>query len=90
MSDAGCRFRATFPGTNELTEIEQEDVMQLVAGLANCFDKELIVETVGTLLDVEPVHVDNCVHFDDLTLRFDDAGRIDGMYRVIDGTADTT
>ena len=60
--------------------------MQLVADLANCLDKELIVETVENLLDVKPVRVDNCVKFDDLTLHFDASGRVSGMYRVIDGT----
>ena len=65
--------------------LEQERLFQLIASLANLLDREIVVETMQTILGIEPVHQEDCVLFNDLTVKFNDNGRVIGIYRIIDG-----
>ena len=79
-------LRRSFDGRT----LEQETLFQLIASLANLFDKKLVIETVGTILDVEPVSKRDCVMFRDIALRFGEDGQVKSMYRVVDGSAEST
>ena len=63
-----------------------EELFQLIAGLANCLDRKIVIETMEVFLDTKPVEKDDCVLFDDIALKFDDDGRVTSLYRIIDGT----
>jgi hypothetical protein len=65
--------------------LEQERLFQLIASLANLLDREIVVETMQTILGIEPVDQGDCVLFNDLTVKFNDNGRVIGIYRIIDG-----
>jgi len=65
--------------------LEQERLFQLIASLANLLDREIVVETMQTILGIEPVDQGDCVLFNDLTVKFSDNGRVIGIYRIIDG-----
>ena len=65
---------------------DQERLFGLVASLANLLDKELVVETLQSVLDIEPVHDGDCVTFDDLTIRFGKDNRVKSVFRTIDGS----
>ncbi|MFQ5546787.1 MAG: hypothetical protein ACE5FV_00735 [Woeseia sp.] len=67
-------------------KLEHDRLIQLIAGLANCLDRKFVIETVEAILRVKSVEKGDCVHFDDLALRFGDDGRLLSLYRVIDGT----
>lgn len=66
--------------------LEQERLFQLIASLANLLDKEIVVETIHSILGIAPVEKDDCVLFDNLSMKFDDRGKIIGIYRTIDST----
>lgn len=66
--------------------LEQEKLFQLIASLANLLDREIVVETIRSILGIEPVEKDDCVLFDNLSMKFDDRGKIIGVYRTIDST----
>lgn len=69
--------------------LEQERLFQLIASLANLLDREIVVETMQSILGIEPVNHEDCVLFGDLSVKFGDNGRVVGIYRTIDGkTAD--
>ena len=65
--------------------LEQERLFQLIAILANLLDREIVIETMQTILGIEPVDQGDCVLFNDLTVKFNDNGRVIGIYRIIDG-----
>ncbi len=65
--------------------LEQERLFQLIASLANLLDREIVVETIQSILGIQPVDQDDCVLFDDLTVKFGDNGKVIGIYRTIDG-----
>lgn len=65
--------------------LEQEKLFQLIASLANLLDRDVVVETMRTILSIEPDDKGECVHFDDLTVKFGANGRVVGIYRTIDG-----
>ena len=65
--------------------LDQERLFQLIASLANLLDREIVVETMQTILGIEPVDQGDCVLFNDLTVKFNDNGRVIGIYRIIDG-----
>ena len=65
--------------------LEQERLFQLIASLANLLDREIVVETIQSILGIEPEDQGDCVLFDDLTVKFGDNGRVIGIYRTIDG-----
>jgi hypothetical protein len=67
--------------------LEQERLFQLIASLANLLDKDIVVETMQSILGIEPVEMDDCVLFENLAVKFDENGRVAGIYRTIDGTA---
>jgi hypothetical protein len=67
--------------------LEQERLFQLIASLANLLDKDIVVETMQSILGIEPVEMDDCVLFEDLAVKFGENGRVAGIYRTIDGTA---
>jgi hypothetical protein len=64
---------------------DQERLFQLIASLANCLDRDVVVGTMQYILATEPVVMDDCVLFDDVAVRFGDDGRVRSLYRVIDG-----
>ena len=65
--------------------LDQEKLFQLIASLANLLDRDVVVETMQTILGIEPVDQGDCVLFDDLTVKFGATGRVVGIYRTIDG-----
>jgi hypothetical protein len=65
--------------------LEQERLFQLIASLANLLDREIVVETMQSILGIEPVDRDDCVIFDNLTVKFGENGHVVGIYRTIDG-----
>lgn len=65
--------------------LEQEGLFQLIASLANLLDREIVVETMQSILGIEPLGQGDCVLFNDLTVKFGDNGRVIGIYRTIDG-----
>jgi hypothetical protein len=65
--------------------LEQERLFQLIASLANLLDREIVVETMQTILGIAPVDQGDCVLFNELTVKFSDNGRVIGIYRTIDG-----
>ena len=65
--------------------LDQEKLFQLIASLANLLDRDVVVETMQTILGIEPVDQGDCVLFHDLTVKFGDTGRVVGIYRTIDG-----
>jgi hypothetical protein len=67
--------------------LEQERLFQLIGSLANLLDRDIVVETMQSLLGITPVSRDDCVLFDDLTVKFNKDGKVIGIYRTIDGEA---
>jgi hypothetical protein len=65
---------------------EQERLFGLVASLANLLDRELVVETIATVLGIDPVYDGDCVIFDDLAIRFGPDDKITSVFRTIDGS----
>lgn len=70
--------------------LEQERLFQLIASLANLLDREIVVETMQSILGIQPVNDGDCVLFGDLTVKFDSGGKVIGIYRTIDGQTDIT
>ena len=64
---------------------EQESLFQLIAALANCLDRDIVIETMKHILSIEPVEKGDCVNFDDIAVRFDADGRVKSLSRVING-----
>ena len=73
-------------GMFDMNDTDQETMFGLVASLANLLDKELVVETVASVLGIEPVYDDDCVVFDDLAIRFGQDGKVASVFRTIDGS----
>lgn len=67
---------------------DQDRLFGLVASLANLLDRDLVVETMASVLGIEPVHEGDCVRFDDLAIRFDSDGRVKSVFRTIDGSGE--
>ena len=65
---------------------DQDRLFSLVASLANLLDRSLVVETVESVLGIEPVHDGDSVIFDDLTIRFGGDDRVKSVFRTIDGS----
>lgn len=65
---------------------DQEQLFGLVASLANLLDKDLVVETMESVLGIVPVHDGDCVIFDDLAIRFGEDDRVKSVFRTIDGS----
>ena len=65
---------------------DQERLFSLVASLANLLDKDLVVETMQSVLGIEPVHDGDCVRFDDLEIQFGQDDRVKSITRTIDGS----
>ncbi len=68
--------------------LERDRLFQLVASLANIMDKAMLVETVKSILGIEPVEMQDCVLFDDISIKFGEDGRVIGLYHTLDGTSD--
>jgi hypothetical protein len=77
---------ADLSGLIDGRQIDQESLFGLVASLANLLDRELVVETISTVLGVQPVNDGDCVYFDDLAIRFGRDGRVKSVFRTIDGS----
>ncbi len=75
--------RALAEAIHELNA-EQDRLFALIAALSNLLDRDVIVETVSMLLDVEPVDEGDCVVFADIAIRFGPDNRVRSMYRTID------
>lgn len=71
------------PGSDET---DQERLFGLVASLANLLDRDRVVETVASVLGIDPVEDGDCVIFDDLAIRFGRDGRVASVFRTIDGS----
>jgi len=65
---------------------DQERLFGLVASLANLLDKDLVVETMQSILGIEPVHDGDSVKFDDLEIQFGQDDRVKSITRTIDGS----
>lgn len=65
---------------------EQDRLFGLVASLANLLDKDLVVETMQSVLGIDPVHDGDCVIFDDLAITFGEDNRVKSVFRTIDGS----
>ena len=65
---------------------DQERLFSLVASLANLLDRDLVVDTIASVLGIEPVHDGDCVIFEDLAIRFGPDDRVASIFRTIDGS----
>ena len=65
---------------------DQDRLFSLVAGLANLLDREQVVETIASVLGIEPVDDGDCVLFDDMAIRFGTDGKVKSVSRTIDGS----
>ncbi|NIL93175.1 MAG: hypothetical protein GTO71_01740, partial [Woeseiaceae bacterium] len=63
-----------------------ERLFSLVASLANLLDRDLVVDTIASVLGIDPVHDGDCVIFDDLAIRFGQDGKVASIFRTIDGS----
>ena len=68
---------------------DQDRLFALVASLANLLDRDLVVETVESVLGIKAVHEGDCVIFDDLAIRFGSDDRVKSIFRTIDGSTRT-
>ena len=78
-------------GLNEILcdqQLERDRLFQLVASLANLLDKATVVETVSSVLGIEPVEIEDCVFFNDLSIKFGDDGRVIGLSHTFDGSTE--
>lgn len=65
---------------------DSERLFGLVASLANLLDRELVIETMESVLGITAVHDGDCIIFDDFAIRFGSDGRVKSVFRTIDGT----
>jgi len=65
---------------------DQERLFSLIASLANLLDKDLVVETMQSVLGIVPVHDGDRVIFDDLEIQFGQDNRVKSITRTIDGS----
>ena len=65
---------------------DSERLFGLVANLANLLDRDLVIETMESVLGITAVHDGDCIIFDDLAIRFGSDGRVKSVFRTIDGT----
>ncbi len=65
---------------------DSERLFGLVASLANLLDRDLVVETMESVLGIAAVHDGDCIIFDDLAIRFGSDGRVKSVFRTIDGS----
>lgn len=68
------------------TCMDQERLFQLVASLANVLDRDMVVQTIESLLDTKSTDKGDCVVFGDLAIRFDADDNIKSVYRTYDGS----
>ena len=66
--------------------LEQEKLFQLIAALANCLERDIIIETMQCILGIDPIEKYDCVLFGDIAVGFGEDGRVKSLYRVIDGS----
>ena len=66
---------------------DSERLFALVASLANLLDRELVVETMESVLGVTAVQDGDSVIFRDFTIRFGSDDRVKSVFRTIDGSA---
>lgn len=66
---------------------DSDRMFALVASLANLLDKELVIETMESVLGISAVHDGDCIIFDDLAIQFGRDDRVKSVFRTIDGTA---
>jgi hypothetical protein len=64
---------------------DSERLFGLVASLANLLDRELVIETMESVLGITAVHDGDCIIFDDFAIRFGSDGRVKSVFRTIDG-----
>jgi hypothetical protein len=68
--------------------LERDRLFQLIAALANCLDRDVVVAIMRSHLGVEPVENGDCTTFDDIAVRFNRDGRVTSICHIIDGSAD--
>lgn len=66
--------------------LERDRLFQLVAALANCLDRDVVVDIMHSHLGIEPVDDGDSTVFDDIVVKFDANGRVTSIYRIIDGS----
>jgi len=66
--------------------LERDRLFQLIAALANCLDRDVVVEIMQSHLGIEPVTDGDSTMFDDIAVRFNNDGRVTSICQVIDGT----
>ena len=66
---------------------DSERLFALVASLANLLDRELVVETMESVLGVTAVQDGDSVIFRDFAIRFGSDDRVKSVFRTIDGSA---
>lgn len=66
--------------------LERDRLFQLVAALANCLDRDVVVEIMQSNLGIEPVTNGDTTVFDDIAVRFNIEGRVTSICHVIDGS----
>ncbi len=69
-------------------QLEHDRLFQLIASLANLLDKAVIVETVKSVVGIEPVELEDCILFGDLSIKFGDDGRVIGLSQTLDGSTE--
>lgn len=66
--------------------LERDRLFQLIAALANCLDRDVVVEIMQSNLGIEPVTNGDTTVFDDIAVRFNIEGRVTSICHVIDGS----
>ena len=66
---------------------DSDRLFTLVASLANLLDRDLVIETMESVLGITAVCDGDSIVFDDLAIRFGSDGRVKSVFRTIDGTA---
>ena len=78
--------RQAFIDALEAQNLERERLFLLLSSLGNCLDREMVIDTMSSLLGVVPVETEDSATFDDVTVRFSPEGRLASLSRIIDGS----
>ena len=65
--------------------VERERLFQLIAALAGLLNREIVVETVATILNREAIDNGDCVIFGDIAIRFGADDKVKSVYLTVDG-----
>ncbi len=65
--------------------VERERLFRLIAALAGLLNREVIVETVATILNREAIDNGDCVVFGDIAISFGADNKVKSVYQTVDG-----